>query len=234
MDKQQLIESGLLELYALGAANSEEISAVEKLLHHSEVKHALSEIEHRLEQTGLENAINPPGVVRQDVMNAITSKQKNVSGSISLLERQLEKWRRNFMVAASIAGLFAIGFGWQIYNSSISDDTEQLQARLTELELEIEKLGSSNSVITDQLAYINHTYTTPIVLKATPASPGSKAVVYWNPKVDEALLSTNGLPDLPEGKVYQIWADIEGEMISMKVFTIDQKLVLVFKVIKLS
>ncbi|MBX2845321.1 MAG: anti-sigma factor [Saprospiraceae bacterium] len=228
MDKQELIESGLLELYATGAISADESDAVAHLLGEVDVKAALENIELSLEHAGFENAVSPPSWVLENITKEIAPSDTSDKGhSISLVERQLEKWRRNFMVAASIAGLLALGLGWQFTQKGSTGDTNSsvLTARVESLEQELEKLRTSNSSINDQLAYINHTYTTPLVLKSTPVAPGSKAVVYWNPKTPEALLSTNGLPELPDGKVYQIWADIEGEMVSMKVFTMDQKLV---------
>jgi len=225
MRKEELIESGLLELYILGELSAEDASQIEEYFQDDEIKNQLNEIEHRLEVIGMENAKTPPADVFSKILSAIDSPEARIDESTASIDtkwnHRLSALRRNFAMAATLAGLLALALVWQLFSNG-NDATDE---RLANLESQVEKLSQSNTVITDQLAYINHTYTTPLVLRGTQVSPNSKAVVYWNPKVDEALLSTNGLPTLPEGKVYQIWADISGEMVSMKVFTLDEKLV---------
>ncbi len=233
MDKQQLIESGILELYVLGELSQSECNQIQHLLDDDDVKQELQKIELNLEQIGRQEAIAPPVGVKRNIMEHLVSSAENVNDKSSAhkihtsknansLTHQILRWKRNFQVAAVFAGLMSLAFGWQLYKGINKD---KIQSQLLEMQGQVEQLSASNTVITDQMAYINHTYTTPIVLKGNVNAPESKAVVYWNPTVSEALLSTNGLPELPKGKEYQIWADIDGEMISMKVFNLKQKLI---------
>jgi anti-sigma-K factor RskA len=65
--------------------------------------------------------------------------------------------------------------------------------------------------------------TQPVYLKGSALAPAAQAIVYWNPQSKLAYLNPYALPTPPQGKQYQIWADVDGKMISLGL--IDPKVV---------
>ncbi|MBK6949696.1 MAG: anti-sigma factor [Haliscomenobacter sp.] len=57
--------------------------------------------------------------------------------------------------------------------------------------------------------------TLPVTLQGTQLAPGSRSVVFWNPTKKTAWLNPGGLPAPPPGHQYQVWADVDGEMIPL-------------------
>ena len=53
------------------------------------------------------------------------------------------------------------------------------------------------------------------VVQGTDIAPNAFAVAYWNPDLKEGWLDPTKLPELPDDRQYQIWADVHGEMISI-------------------
>lgn len=64
-------------------------------------------------------------------------------------------------------------------------------------------------------AFVSESETKTIVLGGTNIAPEAQAIVYWNEQEKAACLNILKLPDLPNDKQYQIWADVKGEMIDM-------------------
>ena len=54
-------------------------------------------------------------------------------------------------------------------------------------------------------------------LKGNDKIPNGFATAYINHEEKSAIVNVQKLPDLPEDKTYQMWADVEGEMIDMGV-----------------
>ena len=58
-------------------------------------------------------------------------------------------------------------------------------------------------------------------ITGTGLSPDANVVVYYNAEEESALLNVLNLPAPPAGKTYQMWADVEGVMIDMGVFEVN-------------
>ncbi|RZM21613.1 MAG: cupin domain-containing protein [Pedobacter sp.] len=78
---QELIDSGLLELYVLGQVNAEEALFVEKMaLAHSQVKWELEEIGLAMERYAQANAVEPDAIVKPFLMATIDFSDRLKSG----------------------------------------------------------------------------------------------------------------------------------------------------------
>lgn len=64
-------------------------------------------------------------------------------------------------------------------------------------------------------AFLNHAQTQPIRLQGTSLAPEAEAIAYLNKGEEKVFINPTRLPAPPPGKTYQIWADVEGEMINM-------------------
>jgi hypothetical protein len=62
-----------------------------------------------------------------------------------------------------------------------------------------------------------------ILLKPIKADQNYFAVAYWNPERNSCWLDPTQLPPLEKGLQYQVWADVNGEMISIGLIPPDAK-----------
>jgi len=200
MDKQEYIDSGILELYVFGRLDETEFNEVTKMAENDE-----------------------------DIKNEIISIEKaviNFSESVSpfLSSENYEKIRQALMLkhgvvdikpksniflylgwAASILLLIGIGYQYkqlddketQIVN--VETEKSKLQESVVDLELKNKESESALDIIRDNNNSV-------IALAGQEVSPESYAKAYWNKDTKAVHIDASGLPEPPEGMVYQVWA----------------------------
>jgi len=200
MDKQEYIESGILELYVFGRLDEAESNEVTKMAESDE-----------------------------DIKNEIISIEKaviNFSESVSpfLSSENYERIRKALMIkhgvvemkpksniflylgwAASILLLIGIGFQYkqlddketQIVN--VESQKSDLQKAVVDLELKNKESESALAIVRDNNNAV-------IALAGQEVSPESFAKAYWNKNTKAVHIDASGLPEPPEGMVYQVWA----------------------------
>jgi len=219
MDKKTILEEGYLELYALGVLSANESAEVEKTIGSSEeLRLELEQIELELERTAMMNAVAANPNVKAKVMNEISDSTATESENVDSID--LRSYRRKLTMASSAAAVFALLFGWQLLSKN-----DSMASRVAELESELTELREAGNQNSNQLAYFADKSTQPITLR--PLTPNDEvfALIYWNPESENIYISPANLPDLPDDKTYQLWADIEGEMVSMGIFGSEEKLI---------
>ena len=200
MDKQEYIDSGILELYVFGRLDEAEFNEVTKMAENDE-----------------------------DIKNEIISIEKaviNFSESVSpfLSSENYEKIRQALMLkhgvvdikpksniflylgwAASILLLIGIGYQYkqlddketQIVN--VETEKSKLQESVVDLQLKNKENESALAVVRDNNNAV-------IALAGQEVSPESFAKAYWNKNTKTVHIDASGLPEPPEGMVYQVWA----------------------------
>ena len=220
MNKKTILDNGLLEQYLLGELNAQECEQIEQVLaSDTELKAQFDAIEKDFETLGLENAIEPPKGIKyqliQDIREAIDAKNNKSNSNLKYY----------LGIAASIAALLMLGNFW-IYNE-LSDVKQQLQTVETEKTELNDKLNNLNKQIDEEIALfstIAHPDTEQYVLKGNTLMPDGKVVSYVNHSTKSVVINTERLPKLDDAHDYQMWADVEGEMINMGVIAKDQNL----------
>lgn len=200
MDKQEYIDSGILELYVFGRLDEAEFNEVTKMAENDE-----------------------------DIKNEIISIEKaviNFSESVSpfLSSENYEKIRQALMLkhgvvdikpksniflylgwAASILLLIGIGYQYkqlddketQIVN--VETEKSKLQESVVDLQLKNKESESALAIVRDNNNAI-------IALAGQEVSPESYAKAYWNKNTKAVHIDASGLPEPPERMVYQVWA----------------------------
>jgi anti-sigma-K factor RskA len=223
MNKKKILDNGLLEQYLLGDLNIEECKNVEEVLaSDTEFKAFFDQLEHDFEMLGLENAITPPPSVKSQLLDTIQSTSKD-SKVVELKSRDNSKWYLG--IAASIAVLLLVGSFW-MYNQ-LNDIKQQLQTvenEKTELNNTIENLNKQIENESAIYATLIHPDTEQYILKGNTLMPEGKVVSYVNHNTKSVVINTERLPELDAEHDYQMWADVEGEMINMGVISKDSKL----------
>ena len=232
MDKETIMENGLVERYVLGDLEGQEKAAVEQLLaNDQEVKSYVEEVEDGLQRVALDNAIAPPSKVKDRLMMqvsdpvfmALSDDQTPVKGN-DTIETKTFNWP--LAVAASLALLFMVTSVW-FYNqwqTSVAQE-EQLATSLNEME---SKVAAAEMVLTEvqQLnAVMKMPGTAKLVLIGNKLSPQLAAAAFINHEDKIVFLNTEELPKLGEAETYQMWADVEGVMINMGLVSTKEQMV---------
>ena len=200
MDIKTYIESGILELYVAGKLSEEENQEIYDLLQqHPELLQEVLEIENAIVK--LTAAVSPHAIN----FESFKGKLGDTDTKVVQLKPKKPNWISYTGWAASI--LLAGGLLW-----TLNQKTElELQLQTAEidkiyLETQIEDARTDLAATKNLLDIIRDKDMIAVPLGGQGDYASSFAKVYWN-KVDNTIyLDAEGLPNAPEGKVWQVWS----------------------------
>ena len=224
MDKKTLLEDGLLEQYMLGELNAKECEQIEQLLlSDTELKAHFNLLEEDFERIGLENTIAPPEFVKSQLLDAIKPPKSKDTLVVALQKDTNTKFYLG--IAASVTALLLVGSFWMY--SQLNDVQQQLQTvevNNTELNTTIETLNTELERNNTFFKGIVNADTEQYILSGNDLMPNAKVISYINHKAKSVVINTERLPELDADHDYQMWADVEGEMINMGIISKDKTL----------
>jgi len=224
-DLKAYIESGVLELYALGELSPDERHEVELMLaRYPELKQELEEIEHALAGYSEEYAIEPDESLRNRILESLdTVSTEQVQPVITLTERRHYTFYK-YAFAASVA-LLLLSIGSII---SLNSRLKESNSRIAALELSNQKFTNRINYTDRMLNEANEAltvYQRPgeyrlVKLNGTPKTPGASMSVAFNPAkkivmIDRASLK---MPENDDKHQYQLWALVDGKPVDLGVF----------------
>ena len=215
MDKEYIVKEGLLEKFLLDDLTSEEAKAVELAISKdSDLKEQFRQMEADFERMAFENAIDPPQGVKEGLKNRMEPTK---------VKRLPTNW---LWVAASLAILFMMSTFWTFSKwQSAKEELDFLRNQSVVLEERLEVLEDNYELTNNRLQIINSPTTIPFVLKGNNLRPNSRAVAYVNHDNKLVVVNPRGLQALPQDQTYQMWSDVDGEMINMGLLPTDKDLV---------
>ncbi len=200
MDKQEYIESGILELYVFGRLDDAEFNEVTKMAESDEdIKNEIISIEKAV--INFSESVSP--FLSSDNYEKIRQALMIKHGVVEM------KPKSNIFLylgwAASI--LLLIGIGYQ-YKQLTDKETQivNIESQKSDLQKAVVDLELKNKESESVLAIIRDTSNVTIALAGQEVSPQSSAKVYWNQNTKAVHIDASGLPEPPEGMVYQVWA----------------------------
>ncbi len=213
MNKEQFLETGLLEQYILGLTDEEETELVEKYLNqYPELKEKVQDAQQSLEQYARQYALRPPEELRERVVREV----RHFEPATQSFSFDWRKW-------VSYAALIALTAGLFFSNRALQRNQNQLQKanlQLTECQREKNDLTESAAIA----AFFSDQGTQTIYLGGSAPSGGEHAIAYWNIDDQKAFVNIADLPEPPEGKQYQIWVDVDGEMINAGLLALNESI----------
>lgn len=223
MKRDDIIESGILEQYLLGELDASKQLEVENALNSdSKLKIYFYSLESTFEDLGNDHAINPPKHIKTDLLKSIqiTSTENLIkSDKTGFTSKTL------FSIAASIAALLLVGILWMF--TELNNTKQQLQLVEEQNQSLLKDLNSvtNNFEATSKwLEIINSPDAKQYVLDGNSLSPTSKVISYVNNSSKSVIINTEKLAKLDNTKDYQMWADVEGEMINMGIIDTSKAL----------
>jgi anti-sigma-K factor RskA len=225
LEINEIISSGLLELYVAGLAADAEREQVEQwAASYPEVRAELAAIEVALENYAVANAVQPAAGVKARVMADIASPiaaappVKAIIGNdaAGVQKPAVRMWK--LMAAASVALLI----GSAIVGLSLYNKNKAYQKELVALKTDV---NNKQAVISFQKQeYMLHHHdmeimmeqgATAVELHKADGAPGEcGARVFWSKKTGDVYIDPCRMINTPAGKQYQLWVMVNGKMIS--------------------
>jgi anti-sigma-K factor RskA len=247
MNVKEIIESGLIELYAMNALSATEVAQVEAwAAEFPEVRAEIEEAQAALELYAQAHAMEPPADMKAKIManfdkdfgdksgkkEAEKPTENPEKGPLSIKPEKTDS-SPNFgkTLPWAIAGM-ALLMAFSLFIKS-----KNTASQLADCQTESAQLVQKQQVIVDLEGKINtirsaNTRKVELGTAPNPSLPKDlKVLVYWNAKDKATLLSIQNLPKPPQGKQYQLWAIVgKNPPIDAGVITYDLSLVQPMKV----
>lgn len=227
MNIKEYISGGMVESYVLGLANEQERAEFEKLCkQYPALVAARIEFEEKLEKQAFDQAIEPPGFLKEKILSTIAEEEtsskeamiiamdKNPSGNSN---------RARYVAAASVILLLVSAyFAYDFYskNQELKNSYNALRSQVDSINTELAK--QKNSMMNPDAAVV-------VNMIGTQPNP-STANIYWDTASSNVFLVVRNLPKLPTEKQYQLWAFIEGKPVDLGLFdATEDKVILKMK-----
>ena len=183
----------------------EEFLPVERYIAmYPEVRKIYNELQDNLETFAKMHAVKAPEGLRAKILNRI--KAQNAGR---------RKFRR-YAIAASVAAFLFAGssyFFWN-QNQNLQKENSIVNNKIKDLE---EDMKGQLEDVRNQFIVLNNPQTRKYMVNGNKKAKELKAVAYINPVKKLAYINVRNLPNLPEDFDYQMWAEVNGEMVNLGV-----------------
>jgi len=216
LEINDIISSGLLELYVTGLTSPEEKDQVEQwAAQYPEVRAEIEAIERATEAFVLSNAIQPSESTKDNIMSSIRNrltapaKIVDIKSSASAKVRSISgiwKWT----AAASIALLIGSGIMNVVYFNKYTTASNGLK----ETEQLLAQQKQQSNQMNEDMDIVKNKYSMPVALNPMPEMPDATAKIFWMKNTGEIYIDPTNLPEVPDTMQYQFWAIVDGKPVS--------------------
>ena len=218
MEKQEIISSGLLEMYAAGAASSEEIVQVELLRsQYPDINEEIITIEKSFEAYAFANAITPSSSVKNAIFSAINPTTQLVSNNENLSTAKVVSISPLRNIAAAAAVLLLIGS--TVLNFFYYNKYKDINGKYAESQEQLASLNQHLTEVDKDMSIVQSKYSEPVSLKGLEAAPDAGAKIFWMRNTGEVYVDPTNMPIAPAGKQYQLWAIVDGKPVDAGMIT---------------
>jgi len=217
VEAQDIISSGLLELYAVGASSPEESRDVEGWVkQYPEVATELAYIQEGIEAYAQTHAIAPASSVKEKLLIRINPAAAGAP-VIAMKEKTMDAtkvysisatWK--YVAAASIILLIGSLILNYTYYNKYNSTNDDLQVAKTEAQQQKEIVATMKR----DMDMIGSKDAMPVSLKGMDKAPNAAARIYWMQDTHEVYVDASNLPKPPDGMQYQLWAIVDGVPVS--------------------
>ncbi|GGW23068.1 anti-sigma factor [Arenibacter certesii] len=200
---KNFLDTDLLEQYLVGTTSQEETLQVERYIAiYPEVRKTYMELQENLEMYAKQHAIKTPDGLKDRILNEVKKEKKG---------------RRKFYmyaVAASFTALIFAGASFTFWNQnqSLQEENVMVNNKIESLE---ENMRIQLEDVRNQFIVLHNPKTKKLTVKGNNKAKELKAVAYINPVKKLSYINVSKLPNLPEDQCYQMWAEVNGEMINL-------------------
>lgn len=205
MEVEKYIASGILELYVAGLLSDEENLDVHKnALEHAGIKDEVLAIESAILE--LTKAVAPQYTKRRGFDDVKVRIGERKDAKLVQLPKE-EKSNLSSYIGWAAALLFGAGLIWfYVQNEQLQSDIQVVEGQNDVLEQQIFENRESSANTEELLNSLRDKNVIVIPLGGQEVSPESYAKAYWNKEQRKVLIDAQGLPEPPDGMVYQVWS----------------------------
>ncbi len=199
------LESDLLENYLLGTVSREEALQVERYITmYPEVRDTYLELQSNLEAFARMHARTAPEGLQARILQIIRAQDSG------------RRRFRHFAIAASFAALLFAGSSSFFWNQTQDLQQENIIVSNKIQSLE-ENMREQLEDVRNQFIVLNNPQTKKYEVLGNKKARDLKAVAYINPVKKLSYINLRNLPHLPDNQCYQMWAEVNGEMVNLGV-----------------
>jgi len=202
MNKQQILDSGLLELYVLDCLNSHEVLKVEQALKtYPGLRTEVRDIERTLYRYALIHTLPAPPSVKQNIMNELKDQKATAASSTTDIKKPEILGR---ILPLALSGLLAIGFSvfFLFHKNEIRDLRDQMDRNTAECDSLLNISNRSHFMMTDLASPENKL----LMVNATEKFPETTLLIHHNASSKRNYLQIENLPPLAMDQSYQLWS----------------------------
>ncbi|WP_136466339.1 anti-sigma factor [Flagellimonas onchidii] len=202
---QHFLDSDILEKYLLGDTTKEETLKAERYITmYPEVKKTYDQLQDNLEAFAKMYARKTPDGLKEIILHS-AKKEKAVKNRFY-----------RYAVAASVAIMVFAGSSYFLWNQN-----KNLQQENTLVTNQIkylqENMQNQLEDMRNQFIVLNNPSTKKYALNGKREGKALKAVAYINPVKKLSYINVRNVPNLPEDKCFQMWAEVNGELVNLGV-----------------
>lgn len=197
------LDSDLLEQYLLGTTSHEETLQAERYIAmYPEVRKTYMELQENLEAFARMHAIKTPEGLKDRILNKIKAENSG------------RKRFYTYLVAASITALIFAGSSYVFWsqNQTLQEKNIIVNNKIQDLE---KNMHQQLEDVRNQFIVLNNPKTKRLNVNGNSKAKELKAVAYINPVKKLSYINVSKLPNLPEDQCYQLWAEVNGEMLNL-------------------
>ncbi|MEZ4986215.1 MAG: anti-sigma factor [Saprospiraceae bacterium] len=196
MNKEQFLQSGLLEQYVLGLTSPEEDQLVQHFLDtYPEVRDMEAQYRRQMDDYAVEQLSIDGGQHRM--------------AQVAQVQDMPAIYRWMPLLAAILA--FAV-VSLHRSNDSLKYKLQQKEAEYAALEIFCQQNSDKTQHKYAWAKFIHDPHTRMYALNCQLNAGDKLAVAYWNADQQHACIDPHNLPVLPKDSAYQVWVDVKGEM----------------------
>ncbi len=220
MDKERFLASGLLEQYVLKLTTPEETQEVDRYAKaFPEIQAEIEALQRAIEQYAMQYTVTPPTHLKDKVLSEVNKEAKKQRHA-SVSQTPGAKYLKVPRLQAAAMFLAVAAIGWLIWqDQQMRNDYQRLSEAFVALQEDCDNVRREHEDTQRVVAFLQNNDTRTVHLQGTAQLPEAHVVVYWNEKTHHAYLKMVNMPPPPQGKQYQIWADVDGEMINAGILT---------------
>jgi anti-sigma-K factor RskA len=215
VEVNDIISSGLLELYVMGQASPEETRNVESwAAQYPEVAAEIAAIEKGMEIYAQAYAMQPDESVKARVMAAIGGAPQSTEENQAIIRdiytvaepkvRSITGWK--WAAAAAVILLIGSAVMNVTYYNKYTEANKGLQETRQQLALEQQHTNDMRH----DMEWVHNPNSMPVALKGMDAMPDAAAKIFWVQNTGDVVIDASSLPDAPAGMQYQFWAIVDG------------------------
>jgi anti-sigma-K factor RskA len=218
VEKQEIISSGLLEMYVIGATSSEESAQIEQLrIQHADFNEEIINIEKAFEAYAFANAVSPSSSLKNQLFSSLNFTNQSLNTNDSVRPAKVVSMSPLLNIAAAAAVLLLIGSS--VLNFFYYNKYKDVNDKYDESQQQIASLNQHLTEVDKDMSIVQSRYSEPVSLKGQEASPDAGAKIFWMKNTGEVYVDPTNMPIAPVGKQYQLWAFVDGKPVDAGMIT---------------